>query len=112
MELKLFCQSSFSTIFTIKARFPSCSKLTVLKMAKDRRTMYNRFSDKGADSIDWFEIANNLLKLTFTGYHHEVKCMCNRCQNRRMLPEYEMAGHIAKHRFMPNYLVWHQHGEV
>jgi hypothetical protein len=29
-----------------------------------------------------------------------------------MLPEYEMAGHIAKHRFMPNYLVWHQHGEV
>jgi hypothetical protein len=29
-----------------------------------------------------------------------------------MLCEYEMSGHIAKHRFMPNYLVWHQHGEV
>jgi hypothetical protein len=29
-----------------------------------------------------------------------------------MLFEYEMSGHIAKHRFMPNYLVWHQHGEV
>jgi hypothetical protein len=29
-----------------------------------------------------------------------------------MLSEYEMSGHIAKHRFMPIYLVWHQHGEV
>ena len=29
-----------------------------------------------------------------------------------MLSEYEMPGHIAKHRFMLNYLVWHQHGEV
>jgi hypothetical protein len=84
----------------------------VLKIAKDWRMMYNGFSDKGADSIEWFEIAKNLLKLTFTGYHHEVKCTCNRCRNRRMLPEYEMSGHIAKHRFMPNYLVWHRHGEV
>jgi hypothetical protein len=29
-----------------------------------------------------------------------------------MLFEYEMPGHIAKHIFMPNYLVWHQLGEV
>jgi hypothetical protein len=29
-----------------------------------------------------------------------------------MLSEYEMFGHIAKKRFMPDYLVWHQHGEV
>jgi hypothetical protein len=29
-----------------------------------------------------------------------------------MLYEYEMCGHLAKHKFMPNYLVWHQHGEV
>jgi hypothetical protein len=29
-----------------------------------------------------------------------------------MMFEYEMSGHIAKHRFMSNYLVWHQHGEV
>jgi hypothetical protein len=29
-----------------------------------------------------------------------------------MLFEYEMSGHIAKHGFMPNYLVWHQHGEL
>jgi hypothetical protein len=29
-----------------------------------------------------------------------------------MLSKYEMSSHIANHRFMPNYLVWHQHGEV
>jgi hypothetical protein len=29
-----------------------------------------------------------------------------------MLSEYEMSGHIAKHGFMLNYLVWCQHGEV
>jgi hypothetical protein len=29
-----------------------------------------------------------------------------------MLSEYEMSGHIAKHGFMSNYLVWQQHEEV
>jgi hypothetical protein len=74
--------------------------------------MYNRFSDKGAHSTKWFEIAKNFLKLAFTGDHHEAKCLCNRCQNRRILSEYEMSDHIAMHGFMLNYLVWHQHGEV
>jgi hypothetical protein len=81
-------------------------------MAEDQRMMYNRFSDKGAHSTEWFEITNNFMKLVFTGDRREAKFSCNRCQNRRMLSEYEMSDHIAKHRFMPNYLVWHQHGEV
>jgi hypothetical protein len=29
-----------------------------------------------------------------------------------MLSEYEISCHIAKHGFMSNNLVWHQHGEV
>jgi poly(3-hydroxybutyrate) depolymerase len=29
-----------------------------------------------------------------------------------MLSEYEMSVHITKKRFMSNYLLWHQHGEV
>jgi hypothetical protein len=29
-----------------------------------------------------------------------------------MLSEFEMFGHIAKHKFMLNYMVWQQHGEV
>jgi hypothetical protein len=74
--------------------------------------MYNRFNDKGAHSTEWFDMAKNFLKLALAGDHREAKFPCNRCQNRRMLSKYEMSGHIAKHGFMPNYLVWHQHGEV
>jgi hypothetical protein len=29
-----------------------------------------------------------------------------------MLSEYEMSTHLAKTRFMSNYLLWHQHGDV
>jgi hypothetical protein len=74
--------------------------------------MYDRFIDKGAHSAEWFVVAKNFLKLAFASDRHEAKCLCNRCRNRRMLFEYEMFGHIAKHEFMLNYLVWQQHGEV
>jgi hypothetical protein len=74
--------------------------------------MYDGFSDKGAHSVEWLEIAKNLLKVAFVGDRREAKCLCNRCWNRSMLSKYEMSSHIAKHIFMLNYLVWHQHGEV
>jgi hypothetical protein len=74
--------------------------------------MYNGFSDKGAHSAEWFEVAKNFLKLALAADRREVKCPCNRCRNRRMLSEYKMSDHITKHRFMWNYLVWQQHGEV
>jgi hypothetical protein len=67
--------------------------------------MYDGFSDKGAHSAEWFEITKNFLKLAFAGVRREMKCPCNRCQNRRMLSEYEISDHIAKHKFIPNYLV-------
>jgi hypothetical protein len=81
-------------------------------MADDRRMMYDRFNDNGAHSAKWFETAKNFLKLAFAGDCHEANCPCNRCQNRRMLSKYEMFGPIAKHRFMSDYLLWHQYGEV
>jgi hypothetical protein len=81
-------------------------------MADHRWVMYDGFSDNGAHSAEWFEITKNFLKLAFASDHREAKCLCNRCQNRRILFEYEMSEHIAKHGFMPNYLVRHQHGEV
>jgi hypothetical protein len=52
------------------------------------------------------------LKLAFAGGRHEASCPCCRRQNRRMLLEYEMFGHLAKKGFMKNYLLWHRHGEV
>jgi hypothetical protein len=74
--------------------------------------MYDGFSDKGAHSAEWFDVAKNFLNLAFADDHCEAKCPCNRCRTRRMLCEYEISSHIAKHEFMSNYLVWQQHGEV
>jgi hypothetical protein len=51
----------------------------VLKMAEDRPAMYDRFSDKGTHSAEWFETAKNFLKLDFAGDHREVKYPYNRC---------------------------------
>jgi hypothetical protein len=81
-------------------------------MADDQWVMYDGFSDKGAHSIEWFQIAKYFPKLVFAGNYHEGKCLCNRCQNRRIMSEFEMTDHIVKQRFMLNYMVWHQHGEV
>jgi hypothetical protein len=52
------------------------------------------------------------LKLAFAGGHREASCPCSRCENRRMLSEYEMSAQLAKKGFMSNYILWHQHGEV
>jgi hypothetical protein len=66
-------------------------------MNDDRWTIYGGFSDKGAHFAEWFEIVKNFLKLYIAGDRHEVKRLCNRCQKRRMLFEYEMFGHISMH---------------
>jgi hypothetical protein len=59
--------------------------------------MYNRFNDKGVHSAEWFEIAKNFVNVAFAGDCREAKCPWNRCWNRRMLSEYKMSDHIAKH---------------
>jgi hypothetical protein len=83
-----------------------------IETADDQRAMYDGFSEIGAHYVKWFEIAKNFLMLAFASDHREAKCLCNRCQSRRMLFEYEISGHISKNGFIPNYLVWHQHEEV
>jgi hypothetical protein len=79
-------------------------------MDDERLTMYDGFSDTGKDSAKWVQI--EFLKLAFAGGCRKASCPCSRCENRRMLLEYEMSVHLAKKGFMLNYLLWHQHGEV
>jgi hypothetical protein len=74
--------------------------------------MYDRFSDTSKHSAEWIQITKEFLKLAFPGGRHEASCQCSRCENRMMLSEYEMSGHLARKGFMANYLLWHQHGEV
>jgi hypothetical protein len=81
-------------------------------MDDDRWTIYDGFNDTGKHSTEWVWITKVFLKLAFAGDHREASCPCSRCENRRMLSEYEMSAHIAKKGFMLNYLLWHQHEEV
>jgi hypothetical protein len=74
--------------------------------------MYDGFNDTGKHSIEWVRITREFLKLAFTGGRREASCPCNRCENRRMLLEYEMSAQLAKKGFMSSYLLGHQHGEV
>jgi hypothetical protein len=74
--------------------------------------MYDGFSDTGKHSTKWVQITKEFLKLAFASGICEATCPCSRCENIRMLFEFEMSVHLAKIRFMSYYLVWHQHGEV
>jgi hypothetical protein len=81
-------------------------------MADEQRTMYDGFSDTGKHSVKWVQITKEFLKLAFVGGRCEASCLCSRCENRRMLSEYEMSAHLGKNGFMSNYVLWCQHGEV
>jgi hypothetical protein len=81
-------------------------------MTNERRTMYDGLSDTGKHSTKWVRITKEFLKLAFAGGHREASCPCSKCEDKRMLSEYEMSTHLAKKGVMSNYLFWHQHGEV
>jgi hypothetical protein len=81
-------------------------------MAYEQQVMYDRFSDIGKQSTEWVQITKEFLKLAFAGGRREASCSCSRCENRRILLEYEMSAHLAKKEFILNYLLWYQHGEV
>jgi hypothetical protein len=74
-------------------------------MVNNQWEMYDIFNDKGAHSAKWFQITEDLLKLAFAGGCHEVSCPCSRCENKRMLSEYDMSVRLAKKGFMSNYLM-------
>jgi hypothetical protein len=81
-------------------------------MADERWVMYDGFSDTDKHFVEWVRITKGFLKLAFAGGRCKASCSCSRCENRRMLSEYEMSAHLAKKGFMSSYLLWHQHGKV
>jgi hypothetical protein len=69
--------------------------------------MYDGFNDTGKHSTEWVWITKEFLKLAFAGGRREASWLCSRCENRRVLSDYEMSAHLAKKGFMSNYLLWH-----
>jgi hypothetical protein len=69
--------------------------------------MYDGLSDTGKHSTEWVQITKEFLKLVFASGRREASCSYSRCENRRMLSEYEMSAQLAKKGFILNYLLWH-----
>jgi hypothetical protein len=76
-------------------------------MADERLAMYDGFHDTGKHYAKWVWITKEFFMLAFIGGRHEASCPCSRCENRRILSEYEMSTHLVKKEFMSNYLLWH-----
>jgi hypothetical protein len=81
-------------------------------MVDERQIMYDRFIYSGKHFTEWVQITKEFLKLAFDVSYRKASCPCSRCENRRILFEYEIYAHLAKKGFMSNYLVWHQHRGV
>jgi hypothetical protein len=71
-----------------------------------RRAMYDGFDSVTHGHSDaWVRVA-------FAGDARFANCPCRECRNLIRLKKVEVSYHVSKHGFMPNYLVWREHGEV
>jgi hypothetical protein len=81
-------------------------------MADDRRAIYDGFSKKSGHSVEWVRIVKEFLNQAFAGCRRVAKCPCTICRNYKFLNQDEVQVHLCQEGFMPNYLVWRDHGEV
>lgn len=58
------------------------------------------------------KVAEELVDRAFIGEPHVVKCPCSKCQNLIRLKKSDPSIHLCKYGFNPNYVLWHEHGEV
>ena len=76
------------------------------------KAMYDGWSRFGAHTLEWTRVANKFMNQAFAGGVRYAKCPCKNCQNCRRLLRSEIEVHLCKEGYMPNYLVWRDHGEV
>jgi hypothetical protein len=81
-------------------------------MADNRRVMYDIFNKKSGHSAEWVRIVKEFLNQAFAGFRRVAKCPYTICRNYRFLNQDEVQVHLCQEGFMPNYLVWRDHGEV
>jgi hypothetical protein len=81
-------------------------------MVDDRRVMYDGFSKKSGNSVEWVRIVKEFLNQAFASGHRIAKCPCTIYWNNRFLTQDEVQVHLCQEEFIPNYLVWRDHREV
>lgn len=78
-------------------------------MADYRRTMSVGGERMGAHSMEWLAVAKETTCTLSTG--PIVKCLCSKCENRKYYKKETIKRHLCYHGIIPNYIVWHAHGE-
>jgi hypothetical protein len=69
--------------------------------------------DRRRDMYDpCVKVVEEFVDRAFIGEPHVVKCLCSKCQNLIRLKKSDPSIHLCKYGFNPNYVVWHEHGEV
>jgi len=81
-------------------------------MGDDRKAMYDGWSRTGEHTMEWARIANAFMTQAFASGCTVAKCPCKNCKNRLRQYRHEIQVHLCKDGFMPEYLVWHEHGEL
>jgi hypothetical protein len=71
-----------------------CIYFLVLKMADDRRAMYDGFCKKSAYSVEWVQIVKEFLNKAFVGGHRVAKYPYTIYQNYRFLTQDEVQVHL------------------
>jgi hypothetical protein len=78
-----------------------------------RRAMHDGFGSVTHGHFDaWVRVADEFMALVFAGDARFAKCQCRECWNLIRLKKVEVSYHVFKHVFVPNYLIWREHGEV
>ncbi|WVZ61404.1 hypothetical protein U9M48_011283 [Paspalum notatum var. saurae] len=81
-------------------------------MGDNRKAMYEGWRKNGAHSRQWEAICQDFLKQAFKVARGPVMpCPCLDCKNNTYKTRHVMEEHLCKFGFMPDYLVWHMHGE-
>ena len=81
-------------------------------MGDNRKAMYEGWRKNGAHSRQWQAIAEDFLKQAFKVARGPVMpCPCLDCKNGSYKTRHVMEEHLCRFGFMPDYLVWHKHGE-
>ena len=75
--------------------------------------MHDGFNnDTLGHSNAWVKVADEFVARAFAGEPCVAKCPYTRCRNLIRLDNFDLSIHICKYGFNPDYLVWHEHGEV
>ncbi|WVZ54027.1 hypothetical protein U9M48_004896 [Paspalum notatum var. saurae] len=81
-------------------------------MGDNRKAMYEGWRKNGAHSRERQAVVEDFLKQAFKVARGPVTlCPCLDCKNGSYKTRHVMEEHLCRFGFMPDYLVWHKHGE-